>query len=375
MNDISRDEVFGRIAIAQNNMIDFGIDALFICTEAEFFYFTGFRTQFWQSPARPWFLVIPAKKSPIAIIPEIGLHLFKTCGFKQVITWPSPRPRDEGISDLIKILKKFHSIGLSMGPESSLRMPLNDLLMLQSQVGSEWRDATPIIRKQRMIKSKNEIKFIKKICNIGGLAFSKVPKFASSGDSLISISKQFTKKLLDFGADYVPYLAVAAGHAGYCDIISPPNEKKVETGDILILDTGATFKGYFCDFDRNFSFGKPNKDIAEAYRLAWIATENAISYAKPGMAASQLFDIMNKTIGSDNSSVGRFGHGLGIQLTEWPSVCSHDHTTLMPGMVITIEPSVEFGKNFIMVHEENIIITDTGAEILTLRAPSNIEII
>jgi Xaa-Pro dipeptidase len=73
--------------------------------------------------------------------------------------------------------------------------------------------------------------------------------------------------------------------------------------------------------------------------------------------------------------VGRLGHGLGMRLTEWPSLISSDQTPLQENMILTIEPSMTISPGSIMVHEENILITKNGPELLSKRAPSDIPII
>ena len=72
--------------------------------------------------------------------------------------------------------------------------------------------------------------------------------------------------------------------------------------------------------------------------------------------------------GSTGLNVGRMGHGLGMQLTEPPSNMSGDNTPLTPGMVITIEPGMEYAPGKMILHEENVVIRDGEAELLTDRA-------
>ena len=79
--------------------------------------------------------------------------------------------------------------------------------------------------------------------------------------------------------------------------------------------------------------------------------------------------------GALGNSIGRMGHGLGMQLTEWPSVKEDDLTVLTPGAVITLEPGMEFAPDRQLVHEENIVITEDGAEYLTRRAPAEMPVI
>jgi len=79
--------------------------------------------------------------------------------------------------------------------------------------------------------------------------------------------------------------------------------------------------------------------------------------------------------GAIGNSVGRMGHGLGMELTEWPSVTPDDNTLLEPGMILTLEPGMTFAPGKQMVHEENIVITEEGARMLSSRASSEMPII
>ena len=84
---------------------------------------------------------------------------------------------------------------------------------------------------------------------------------------------------------------------------------------------------------------------------------------------------MAKVIDQEGCDVGRMGHGLGTQLTETPSIVSFDQTPMRVGMVMTLEPCMVVEGQKIMVHEENIVIEDGSARLLTSRAPSEIPIL
>jgi len=152
----------------------------------------------------------------------------------------------------------------------------------------------------------------------------------------------------------------------------------MEDGDVLIIDTGATFDGYFCDFDRNFAFGQPPEAARRAHQVVYDATEAGIEAARPGATHEELWAVMWQVLeagGALGETVGRLGHGLGMQLTEGPSNKPGDRTVLEPGMVITIEPGMVFAPGKLMVHEENIAITDGPAELLSRRAPPEMPVI
>ena len=95
-----------RLEKAQRLMSEKDLDVMFFCTEAEVRYFTGFLTQFWQSPTRPWFLCLPRKGNPVAVIPEIGADCMERTWIEDIRTWSSPHPDDDGVRLLQETLEE-----------------------------------------------------------------------------------------------------------------------------------------------------------------------------------------------------------------------------------------------------------------------------
>jgi Xaa-Pro dipeptidase len=372
-----------RLEKAQRLMSEKDLDVMFFCTEAEVRYFTGFLTQFWQSPTRPWFLCLPRKGNPVTVIPEIGADCMERTWIEDIRTWSSPHPDDDGISLLQETLEELSGgskkIGLPMGPESTLRMPFQDFKMLQERLkGYEFNDATPLIQKLRMVKSELEIEKISHVCQLVSHVFETLPEWLLEEQTEIDVFRRFKIECLKEGVDDVSYLVGGAGMGGYSDIISPPKDKELIPGDVLILDTGCTFDGYFCDFDRNYALQKADDDVRNAYRVVYQATDAGLEAAVPGNTAADVFRAMNRVLetnGAKGGQVGRMGHGLGMQLTEWPSNAVFDNTVLENGMVLTLEPGMQFGENKLMVHEENLVIREEGPQLLTRRAPEELPVI
>jgi Xaa-Pro dipeptidase len=147
---------------------------------------------------------------------------------------------------------------------------------------------------------------------------------------------------------------------------------------VLILDTGCVYDGYFSDFDRNFAIGAADDAARRAYDTVYRATEAGLAAARPGATSADLFGAMQTVLeagGALGNAVGRLGHGLGSELTEPPSHAAFDDTVLSPGMVITLEPGMEFAPGRNMVHEENLVIRDDGAELLSRRAAAELPVI
>ena len=375
MTDFPRAEYEARLEAANRAMHANSLDAILLASEAEVRYFTGFRTQFWQSPTRPWFVILRRDQTPLAIIPEIGAELMARSDIAEIEAWPAPRPHDDGLSLLKDRLANCQRLGVLMGHETTFRMPLNDVFELRAALHAEWIDATDIIRDLRMVKSDREIAYIRQICGIASQGFARVPEIANAGQSLSSVFREFKRMLLELGADDVPYLVGGVDHPSYDDVISPPDDRPLSDGQILMLDTGATLNGYFCDFDRNYAVGTPTESAQRAYAKLYDATDAAMEMARPGVRACDLFAAMAKSMDTQNSDVGRFGHGLGMQLTEWPSLAAWDETIIRENMVLTLEPSIDVDGGGIMVTEENILITDGAPILLSTRAPKELPVL
>ena len=372
-----------RVMNAQRKMREARMDALLFMTEREFTYFAGFQSNFWQSPTRPWFLIIPADGKPIAVIPSIGENALKISWIDDVRIWTSPNPQDEGISlltdTLRKVAHKYCRIGVPMGPETHLRMPANDVAKLRDLLGPiEMADATEIIRALRMVKSEAEIAKHIHICGLVSDAYDNMGNIARVGLSEREILTAYRLDVLSRGADTVPYIVATAAQDGPDDAIRFPNDRPLVRGDILFVDTGAEIDGYYSDFDRNFAIGHASDATKRAYDLTYKATDAGIMAARPGVRACDVWQAMNNVLtsgGATGGVVGRMGHGVGLHNTEWPSLMATDQTILAEGMVLAIEPGYDFAPCKMMLHEENVVIRADGAELITRRAPPEIPIL
>ncbi len=381
MNDFPKEEYISRIEKIQMHIEKENIDAVIITSPSNFRYFTGLDSNFWESPTRPWYLII-SKKNPIkAVIPSIGITAMQKTLVKDIEAWESPNPKDEGISLLKKNIKRFpknSNIGFELGNETFLRMSVNDYQDIQKNL-SEYNfvDASKILWSIRKIKSELEIKNIKEICSITTKVFDNFPQKINLGMSEKEIVSIFKKEIIENGADYIQYIACASGLNGYDQIICNPTERITKDGDILIIDTGSTLNGYFCDFDRNFGFGNISQKSLDAYSKLWDATEKTLEIIKPGISCKEIYESLSNNLFSNNTkcTVGRMGHGFGLQLTEPPSIMNDDNTILEKNMILALEPSIEIENGLILVHEENILITENSNRLLTSRTPKELPIV
>lgn len=382
-------EYAARCRRLQHMMGEKAIDLLLFTTAAELAYCCGFATPFWRSPTRPWFMLLPAGGKPVAVIPTIGSALMRDCYVEEVRCWPSPHPHDDGISVLAQAMldlgggERFN-LGMMRGRQSLLRMPPADFDALRARLPLlQLHDISREVQQLRMIKSAAEIDKIATACRQLGSVFEHWQDWLHSGMPLRDICRQFKIHCLHAGADDAAYLAAGLGRGGYSDVISPPDDRVLSSGDLLMLDSGCTYDQYYCDFDRNIACQHADDDTHRCYETLWHATRAGIAAAVAGARCRQVFAAMRTLLAeagyagdSPAADVGRYGHGLGLELTETPSITAWDDTVLAPGMVLAIEPSALLGDGRLMVHEENIVIGDDGkAHLLTKRAPPQLPLL
>ena len=375
-----------RLVRAQTMMRALKLDAVLLTTETNVRYFSGYFTQFWQSPTRPWFLILPLTGKPIAVIPTIGVVGMSNTWVEDIRAWPSPFPADDGVSLLSQTLadlpKRFGRLGMTLGRETHLRMPQQQVQSLYASNHFDLVDVSREVLHLRSLKSAAEINRVAHICGVTSNAFAELPNFARVGMTEREVVAAFRMELLRQGADHSPFIVSSSGPDGYDDIIMGPTDRLVESGDVLIIDTGTVWQGYFCDFDRNWCFGDCSDETKSAYATVYQATNAGFEAAKPGNTTSDLYRAMWPIMhagGALGNDVGRLGHGLGSDLTEWPSNTATDDTVLEVGMIMTLEPGMSYlnksGQVKQMVHEENIVITEEGAQWLSIRAAAELPLL
>jgi Xaa-Pro aminopeptidase len=382
MRGFDRSEFIARVAKAQSLMGANGIDALLLTTEQSLRYFTGYLTRFWESPSRPWFLIVPQSGDPVAVIPSIGAALMAKTWIADIRTWSAPDLVDDGVSllaqTLSEVLGQGARIGVPSGHETHLRMPLTDYARLQGLLPQmTFGPDANIVHQLRLVKSAAEVAKIETACAIAGRAFQRVPEIAAAGVPLERVFRDFQRLCLEEGADWVPYLAGGTGPLGYDDVISPATDAPLQSGAVLMLDTGLVWDGYFCDYDRNYVIGAPSAGLKSNWSRLLDATEAGKEAAKVGNTARDVFRAMDAicTGGQGGGDAGRLGHGLGMNLTEWPSFINGDETELVDGMVITLEPGITMPDGSVLVHEDNFVITAHGPRQLSPAAPRELWVI
>lgn len=385
MPAFSRAEFEHRVERARTLMTRHKIDGMLVCSEVNLEYLAGFRTQFaWNTPTRPWYFVLPRVGEATAVIPDHGASSWLVSSWcRTLLTWPSPRPENEGLDLLTGAIgsmqRRYGRFGVELGPESRLGMPVGDLLRLGEMIRPvEMVDCIGVMRALRLVKSAAEVRRIRFICRTACDAFDALPGLIGPRDSERDVMRAFQFEAMKRGVDKTPYVMPRSGPGiPYESALAGPTNRRLRQGDVVFLDQGCKHEGYFCDFNRNFAIGEPGDAVKRANALLYRAMTAGIRAARPGNTAEDVYRAQAKVLeeGATASNIGRLGHGLGKNLTEPPSNMPGDRTPLVPGMVLTIEPSLAVGANRMLIREENLVVTESGCRLLSRREPLEMPVI
>jgi Xaa-Pro dipeptidase len=147
-----------------------------------------------------------------------------------------------------------------------------------------------------------------------------------------------------------------------------PGDRKIQAGELLLFDLGVYVDGYASDITRTFAVGELDTKQREIYETVLAANLAAIDAVKPGVTLASLDKAARDLIASRGYGdyfIHRLGHGLGMDVHEYPSVHGQNMDTLVEGMVFTIEPGVYVPGTGGVRIEDDVLVTADGVEVLT----------
>ena len=145
-------------------------------------------------------------------------------------------------------------------------------------------------------------------------------------------------------------------------------DRLLEDGDAIVIDIGASLKGYKSDITRVVFLGRPPPEFLAVYRAVLAAHERARAVVRPGMTAGKIDSAARMTLeaaGYGEYFVHRIGHGLGLEIHEPPWIMAGSQQILEEGMAFSIEPGVYISGQFGVRIEDVVVVTETGARTLT----------
>lgn len=234
--------------------------------------------------------------------------------------------------------------------------------------GLEFEE-TNILMELRAIKGPNEIALMKEACRITDLAFEEAMKTAQEGKTEYDIIAAGEYVIRSSGAELSWQHEVGSGAKRNALLGPLPTTKKVENGEIVMVDMGASYKGYHADITRLKPVGKVTKDQRDAFAVELQAVDEAVAATRPGANGSDVYKAACKPILESKYSKyegwGAAGHGNGLDQHEWPFIDSETDFRLAPGMIFCLEPFLAPPQLGLIRLEDMVLVTETGKEVLT----------
>lgn len=366
-------EFLSRIANCQHLMAAQGFSGMMVSAEANINYYSGYRTHApWTTFTRPMFLFIPVSGTPLLytqtfVTPEARLrsHGCRHQNFDSLLG-----PTAQELAGIMEELGMHRGkIGLELGFEQRVNYQPDTFLALRDILkDATLADASGIIWAQRLIKSPAEIECHRRACRATGYAHDKVFSEVQAGMTEREISMLAQQYMLEGGAEYPGFVIITSGEGNYERISAISSNRRLEKGDMLWLDLGAVYNGYWSDFCRAGIVGPISSQRNRMQDDIYDTTEEAASIMRPGTAIADVALACGKALEKRGYTAtydcGRMGHGMGLMSTEPPSVTVRDTGVLQAGMIINLEPGILVDEGVFCI-EENYVITEDGFERLS----------
>lgn len=238
-----------------------------------------------------------------------------------------------------------------------------------SLIDAQLIPVTNVIENIRSIKTTIEWDIMKKAADIADRAYEHILSFIKPGMQETDVANELEFFMRQAGATSSSFDIIVASGDRSALPHGIASEKVIKVGELVTMDFGALYKGYCSDITRTVAIGQIDDTLKEIYDVVLKAQTLALSKIKPGMTGKEADAIARDVI--DDAGYGKYfghstGHGLGMEVHEQPRLSTQSNTKLQPGMVVTVEPGIYIPDIGGCRIEDDIMITETGNERLTL---------
>ncbi len=369
---ISVTERQGRIEKARRLMREQGIDALMLTGGTSMVYFTGIQ---WGNSERLLAAFIPATGRPFLVTPKFE----EERAMEQVALGPMQGtadvyPWEEHEDPYAVIATALRARGLTTATiacEETVRFQFT--YGVTNLPAVKVVDGTPVTAGCRMVKDAHELALMRHASAVTLKAYEAAWKSLREG-----MTQDEFGRLVSQAHSRLGYSGSAGVQVGKFSALphGSATPQVIREGSILLIDGGCKVEGYSSDISRTFVLGRPTQKMKDVFEIEFRAQTAALRAARPGLPCEAVDAAARKVIvdagyGPDYMYFShRVGHGMGMDGHEWPYLVRGNTRLLEPGMVFSDEPGIYIPGEFGIRLEDDMVITETGAELFTPQSES-----
>ena len=358
---------------ARRLMTDNGLDAIVLMEGTSLKYFTGIR---WWGGERMFALVLPAKGTAFYVCPafeEGRAHeqIAKSPDGDQ----PDVRTWQEDESPYQRLAQGLKDHGMAsgrLGIEETIRFVFTEGISKASPQ-TTLVSGTPVTAGCRMIKSPNELALMRLASEVTLSVYDAVYHALREG-----MTQRDVGNLIDQAYQRVGFPGEASVMVGEYTAFphGSTTPQVLREGSIIMIDDGCTVEGYDSDITRTFVLGKASDKMKQVFDIVHRAQSAALAAARPGAECGSIDSAARKVIteagyGPDYKYfTHRLGHGLGMDGHEWPYLVRGNTTKLQANVTTSNEPGIYIRGEFGIRLEDDMHVTENGAELFTPQSPS-----
>ncbi len=339
-----------------------GVDAVALVPGANFTYFTGLDFELSKRPTVALFsdeglaFIVPELEVPrIAQRPDLEPHLF---------VW---NDKDGFAGAFAEAVKKLKLTSAPLGVDG-LTMRVFEKDAFENAGATKIHNVGKNLLGIRAIKTPDEVELMRQACRMSETALHRLMTVVKAGMTEREIADMLTRYLMEAGCQSLAFdTHVQTGENSALPHGTVTN-RVLGKDEYLLIDYGGRFNDYPADITRTFCLGTPTEQMREIYDIVLEANRAATAVAKAGVTCGEVDNAAREVItkaGYGEYFTHRTGHGLGLEIHELPQIASNIEDVLEVGMVFTIEPGIYISGLGGVRIEDNIYITENGAEVLT----------
>ena len=248
-------------------------------------------------------------------------------------------------------------------------LSLTELQLFKKRLKNTAFKLSPnILINLREIKDRFEVKLIEKATQISAIGVKAGLEFLRAGIKELEVAAEIEYEVRKRGAEGLAFKTIVASGFRSSFPHADSTEKKIKSGDPVIIDVGAKFMGYTSNITRTGYVGSPSKIYQKIYNIVVSAQSKAIKAIKPGLKGFEADSIARKVIideGYGEYFIHGLGHGLGLEVHEPPRLSATSEDTLKNMQVITVEPGIYLPYKFGVRIEDVCLVTSQGLKVIS----------